>query len=133
MLCAHVVHLVKESMYKIVNLLKVKVTLVQALRLCTGLTAHRGSRGITLLFLDHGTRRGEGSASRPGCSLLPGKTHYPWMGPRAGLDRCGKSRPHQDSIPDRPARSHSLYRLSFPAHVNLLVLCKCHLQYFCTY
>ena len=21
------------------------------------------------------------------------------MGPRAGLDRCGKSRPHQDSIP----------------------------------
>jgi len=27
---------------------KVKVTLVQALRLCTGRTAHRGSRGITL-------------------------------------------------------------------------------------
>jgi len=37
---------------------KVKVTLVQALRLCTGRTAHRGSRGIALLFLDHGTRRG---------------------------------------------------------------------------
>ena len=31
---------------------KVKVTLVQALRLCTGLTAHRGSRGIALLFHD---------------------------------------------------------------------------------
>jgi len=28
---------------------KVKVTLVQALRLCTGRTAHRGSRGIALL------------------------------------------------------------------------------------
>ena len=27
------------------------------------------------------------------------------MGPRAGLDRCGKSRPHRDSIPDRPSRS----------------------------
>ena len=27
------------------------------------------------------------------------------MGPRAGLDRCGKSRPHRDSIPERPARS----------------------------
>ena len=27
-------------------------------RLCTGRTAHRGSRGIALLFLDHGTRRG---------------------------------------------------------------------------
>ena len=37
---------------------KVKVTLVQALRLCTGRTAHRGSRGIALPFHDHGTRRG---------------------------------------------------------------------------
>jgi len=40
------------------NPLKVKCTLVQALRLCTGRTAHRGSRGIALLFHDHGTRRG---------------------------------------------------------------------------
>ena len=39
-------------------LYKVKVTFVQALRLCTGRTAHRGSRGIALLFHDHGTRRG---------------------------------------------------------------------------
>jgi len=37
---------------------KAKCTLVQALRLCTGRMAHRGSRGIALLFLDHGTRRG---------------------------------------------------------------------------
>ena len=36
---------------------KVKCTLVQALRLCTGRTALRGSRGRALLFLDHGTRR----------------------------------------------------------------------------
>jgi hypothetical protein len=36
---------------------KVKCTLVQALRLCTGRTAHRGSRSIALLFHDHGTRR----------------------------------------------------------------------------
>jgi len=35
-----------------------KCTLVQAMRLCTGRTAHRGSGGIALLFLDHGTRRG---------------------------------------------------------------------------
>jgi hypothetical protein len=33
---------------------KIKVTLVQALRLCTGRMAHRGSRGIALLFHDHG-------------------------------------------------------------------------------
>jgi hypothetical protein len=37
---------------------KVKCTLVQALRFCTSRTAHRGSRGIALPFLDHGTRRG---------------------------------------------------------------------------
>ena len=37
---------------------KVKCTLVQALRLCTGRTAHRGSRGVALLLHDHGTRRG---------------------------------------------------------------------------
>ena len=29
---------------------KVKCTLVQALRLCTGRTAHRGSRGIAVLY-----------------------------------------------------------------------------------
>jgi len=27
-----------------------------------------------------------------------------------------KSRPHRDSIPDRSARSQSLYRLSYPTH-----------------
>jgi len=36
---------------------KVKCTFVQALRLCTGRTAHKGSRGIALLFVDHGARR----------------------------------------------------------------------------
>jgi hypothetical protein len=56
---------------------KGKVHPVQALRLCTGRTAHRGSRGIDLPFYDHGTRRGEGSASRPGRFLPPGKTRYP--------------------------------------------------------
>ena len=38
------------------------------------------------------------------------------MGPTAGLDGCGKSRPPPAGIrsPDRPARSESLYRLSSP-------------------
>jgi len=40
------------------NVYKVKCTLVQELRLCRGRTTHRGRRGIALLFLDHGTRRG---------------------------------------------------------------------------
>jgi hypothetical protein len=37
---------------------KVKGTVVQALRLCTGRTAYRGSSGIALPFHDHSTRRG---------------------------------------------------------------------------
>ena len=56
---------------------KVKCTLVQGMRLCTGRKAHRGSRGIALPFLDHGTRRGWGvSVTPPGRSLPPGKTRY---------------------------------------------------------
>jgi len=38
------------------------------------------------------------------------------VGPRAGLDRCGKPRPTGIRSPDLPARSHSPYRLSYPAH-----------------
>jgi hypothetical protein len=76
---------------------KVKCTVVQALRLCTGRTFHKGSRGIALLFLDHGNSKSDRSASRPDRALpreRPG-THCTggWVGPRAGLDRFGKSRP----------------------------------------
>ena len=76
---------------------------VQALRLCTGRTAHRGSRGIALPFHDHSTGRGEGQRHAP-AALYPRErpgTHCTggWMGPRAGPDRFGKSRPHQVSIP----------------------------------
>ena len=53
-----------------------KCTLVQALRLCTGRTAHRGSRGIALLFHATALEGGEGSASGPGRSLPPGKTRH---------------------------------------------------------
>jgi hypothetical protein len=37
---------------------KVKFSLVQALRLYTGRIAHRGSRGIAILFHDHFTTGG---------------------------------------------------------------------------
>ena len=33
----------------------------------------------------------------------------------------GKSRPHRDSISDRPARSRSLYRLIYPSHNRIYV------------
>jgi len=56
---------------------KVKFTLVQALRLCTGCTAHRGSRGIALLFHDHCTRRGSGVSFTPRPLFTSGKDPAP--------------------------------------------------------
>jgi hypothetical protein len=78
-------------------------------------------RGIALLFHDHSTRSRWVVSSTPRPHFTPGKEPVPivqeagwapgpvWMG--------GKSRPHRDSIPDRPARSQSLYRMSYPAHI----------------
>jgi len=67
------------------------------------LPTHTGSSGIALLFLDHSTRMCEVSASRPGHYIPPERPgiHFTegWVGPRAGLDRCGKSLPHPHSIP----------------------------------
>ena len=47
------------------------------------------------------------------------------VGPRAGLGGCGKYRPQLNSIPDRPASSESLYRLS---HWNTLNAIHCTLR-----
>jgi len=70
---------------------KLKCTVVQALRLCTDRRAHRGSRGIALLFLDHSNRRGWGTASLPGRSLPPGKTRNPLYRRLVGTKgRCGQ-------------------------------------------
>ena len=52
------IHVVYYNLYVLLIKVKVNCTLVQALRLCTGLTAHRRSRGIALSFHDHGTGRG---------------------------------------------------------------------------
>jgi len=66
---------------------------------------------------------GEWSAARPGRTLLPGKDLIPIVqesgcapGP---IGTFGKSRPHRHSIPDGPARSQSLYRPSYPAHITI--------------
>ena len=87
---------------------------------CRPGVAQKVGRGIALLFHNRSTRRGEWSAARPGCTLPPGKTRYPFYkrlrGPQDWSGRAGKSRPHRDSIPDRPARGQSLYRLSYRAH-----------------
>ena len=59
-----------------VSKVKVKCTLVQALTLCTGRTAHRGCRGIALPFHDHDIRRCVVSVT-PRPLFTPGKTRYP--------------------------------------------------------
>jgi len=53
--------------------IKVKCTLVQALRFCTGPTAHRGNGGIALSFHYHGTRRGCWVSITPRPCFSPGK------------------------------------------------------------
>jgi len=85
--------------------------------------AQRVGRGIAVLFHDRDTRRGWVFSSTPRPHFTPGEDPVPivqeagwapgpvWTG--------GKFRPHRDSIPDRPARSQSLYRLSYPAHYLL--------------
>ena len=82
--------------------------------------AQRVGRDIALLFHDRGTRKGWVVSSMPRPHFTPGKDPVPilqetWWAP-GPVWMGGKSRPHQDSIPDRPARSQSLYRLSYPAH-----------------
>jgi len=77
--CASFCH----SKFWICGMYMVKVTFVQALRLCTGRTAHRGSRGIAILFHDHSTRRGWGVNVTPRPLFTPEKTRYPlyrWLG-----------------------------------------------------
>jgi hypothetical protein len=57
---------------------KVKVTLVQALKLCTGRMAHRGSRGTALPFLDQRLKKGVRGQCHALAALYPlGKTWYP--------------------------------------------------------
>jgi hypothetical protein len=63
----------KKTLFKV----KVKCTLVKALRLCTGRTAHRKSRGLALLCHDHDTRRGRGVSVKPRPLFTPGKDPVP--------------------------------------------------------
>jgi len=79
--------------------------------------AQRVGRGIALLFHDRSTRRGwvVSSTTRP--HFTPGKNPVPIL-QEAGwapgsVWTGGKSRSHRHSIPDLPARSQSLYRLSY--------------------
>jgi len=94
----------------------------------------RVGRGIALLFHDRGTRRGWVVSGTPRSHFTSGKDPVSivqeagWApGP---IWTGGKSHPHRDSIPDRPARSQSLYRLSYPAMIGvtptILTICVMH-------
>ena len=80
-------------------------------------------RRIALLFHDRGTRRGWVVSSTPRPQFTPRKEPVPIL-QEAGwapgpVWTGGKSRLHRDSIPDRPARIQSVYRLSYPAHHHI--------------
>ena len=100
---------------------EVKYTLVQALRLCTGRTAHWWSRGIALPLHNHGTRRGWGVSVTPQPLFTPGKDPVPIVqeaGWASGPVWTGAKNlaPHWDLIPG-PC-SQLLYRLSYRAHLQ---------------
>jgi hypothetical protein len=92
-----------QNLQMVVSLLvvfkkKVKCTLVQALRLCTGRTAHRGSRGIALPFHDHSTRRGWGVSVTPPPLFTPEKTRYP-LNRRLGVPQGRSGQVRKISLP----------------------------------
>ena len=67
--------------------------------------AQRMGRGIALQFHDRGTRMGCVVSSTPQPHFTLRKTRYPFYRRVGG-----------PQIPDHPARSQPLYRLSYPAH-----------------
>jgi hypothetical protein len=86
-------------------------------------------RGIVLLFLDLGARRGGWSAPRPG-SFTPGKNPVRIVQEAGWASEpvwtCAKNvAPTGIRSPDRPARSQSLYRLSYPAPRYYILSVKC--------
>jgi hypothetical protein len=93
----------------------------KALRHCTDRTAP-GGIGVELCsFLTTALEGGEGSALRPGRSLPGIHCTGGCVGPMAGLERCGKSRPPTGiRSSDRPACSQSLYRLSYPGPLTYI-------------
>ena len=91
-----------------------KCTLVQALRLCTGCMAHRGTRGIALLIHDHGPRMGwvVNTMTRPlytpGKDLVPIVQEAGWA-PGPFWTGAENLAPTGIRSLDRPAHSQSLY------------------------
>ena len=90
--------------------------------------AQRVGRGKALLFHDCSTGRGWVVSSTPWPYFTSGEDQVPIeqeAGWAPGPTRTGvKSRPTRIRSPDRPARSQSLYQLSYPAHYLLYIYNK---------
>jgi hypothetical protein len=92
---------------------------------------------VSTLFLDLGTRRVEGSASRPGRFLPPGKNRYPWYRRLGGpQDRSGQVRkisppPGFDPRTFQPVPVAIPPEL--PAHYYKLTASKCFEHYLLIY
>jgi len=67
---------------------------------------------------------GVGGQHHAPAATPPGKTGTHCIGglggPRTDLDECGKSRPTGIRSADQPARSESLFRLSYPVAFSLV-------------
>jgi hypothetical protein len=91
-----------------IGLRSLKFLVEQAMKAQNGSRGNSSTLSLTLALVGGGwltprpTRAALLAGSRPGTHFIGG-----WVGPRAGLDGCRKSHP------DRPARSESLYRLSY--------------------
>jgi len=88
---------------------KLKLNVKRCSRYRSGV-AQRVGTGIALLFHDRGTRRGWVVSSTPRPHFTTGKDPVPIL-QEAGwapgpVWTGGKSRPHRDSIPDRPTHVH---------------------------
>jgi hypothetical protein len=84
---------------------------------------HRGSRGIALLFHDHGSRRGWGASVMPRPLFTPRKDPAPivqeagWA-PGPVWTGAENLAPTKIQSLDCPARRQSLYQPHYPAHSN---------------
>jgi hypothetical protein len=94
-----------------------------------------GSIGIAQLFLQP-RRRMLVIVQRHAPAALPsGKRSGTlctegWLGPRAGLDGCGKSRPNRESIPHRPFRNTGW---ECPSFYGSCLKTSCVFVYICIY
>ena len=93
---------------------KIKVTLVQALRLCTGHTAYRGCRGVALLFHDHRHLKGVKGQRQATAAFYPREDPVPMVqesgwAPVSVWTDLDNLAPTGIRSSDRQARTQSLY------------------------